>query len=68
MGGGTGTGGAPVIAKAARDKGILTVGFVTTPFSFEGPSRMKRAEEGISELEKGKQLLAFIFFLFFFSL
>jgi cell division protein FtsZ len=52
MGGGTGTGAAPVIAKAARERGILTVGVVTKPFSFEGSRRMKSAEAGISELQK----------------
>lgn len=52
MGGGTGTGAAPVIAKAARDKGILTVGVVTKPFSFEGARRMRSADAGIEELEK----------------
>ncbi len=52
MGGGTGTGAAPVIAKAARDRGILTVGVVTKPFSFEGTRRMKAAEAGIAELQK----------------
>ncbi|AMK18786.1 MULTISPECIES: cell division protein FtsZ [Sphingobium] len=52
MGGGTGTGAAPVIAKAARDKGILTVGVVTKPFTFEGNRRMKSAESGIDELQK----------------
>ncbi|MES2159140.1 MAG: cell division protein FtsZ [Pseudomonadota bacterium] len=52
MGGGTGTGAAPVIAKAARDKGILTVGVVTKPFTFEGNRRMKSAEAGIDELQK----------------
>ena len=52
MGGGTGTGAAPVIAKAARDKGILTVGVVTKPFTFEGNRRMKSAEAGIEELQK----------------
>jgi cell division protein FtsZ len=52
MGGGTGTGAAPVIAKAARDRGILTVGVVTKPFSFEGSRRMKAAEAGIVELQK----------------
>ncbi|HEX8526951.1 cell division protein FtsZ [Allosphingosinicella sp.] len=51
MGGGTGTGAAPVIAKAARDKGILTVGVVTKPFSFEGSRRMRSAEAGITELQ-----------------
>src|SRR5688572_7413912 len=52
MGGGTGTGAAPVIAKAARDKGILTVGVVTKPFAFEGSRRMRSAESGIDELQK----------------
>ncbi|TZG27722.1 cell division protein FtsZ [Sphingomonas montanisoli] len=52
MGGGTGTGAAPVIAKLARDKGILTVGVVTKPFSFEGSRRMKAADAGIEELQK----------------
>ena len=52
MGGGTGTGAAPVIAKAARDMGILTVGVVTKPFAFEGNRRAKSAEGGIEELQK----------------
>ncbi|MBU6207844.1 MAG: cell division protein FtsZ, partial [Alphaproteobacteria bacterium] len=52
MGGGTGTGAAPVIAKLARDRGILTVGVVTKPFSFEGSRRMKSAEAGIIDLQK----------------
>jgi cell division protein FtsZ len=52
MGGGTGTGAAPVIAKAARDMGILTVGVVTKPFAFEGNRRAKSAETGIEELQK----------------
>jgi cell division protein FtsZ len=52
MGGGTGTGAAPVIAKAAREMGILTVGVVTKPFHFEGQRRMRTAESGISELHK----------------
>ncbi len=52
MGGGTGTGAAPVIAKAARERGILTVGVVTKPFSFEGARRMRAAEAGIEELQK----------------
>ena len=51
MGGGTGTGGAPIIAKICKDLGILTVGIVTTPFGFEGPRRQKQAEEGINELK-----------------
>jgi cell division protein FtsZ len=52
MGGGTGTGAAPVIAKTARDMNILTVGVVTKPFHFEGQRRMRTAEAGISELHK----------------
>ncbi|HWU04782.1 MAG TPA: cell division protein FtsZ [Novosphingobium sp.] len=52
MGGGTGTGAAPVIAKAAREKGVLTVGVVTKPFLFEGTRRMRSAESGIEELQK----------------
>ncbi|MEG3179459.1 cell division protein FtsZ [Sphingomonas sp. LT1P40] len=52
MGGGTGTGAAPVIAKAARDMGILTVGVVTKPFAFEGKKRAQAAEAGIEELQK----------------
>ena len=52
MGGGTGTGAAPVIAKTARDMGILTVGVVTKPFHFEGQRRMRTAESGIAELHK----------------
>ena len=50
MGGGTGTGAAPVIARAARDAGILTVAIVTKPFTFEGNRRMRLAEEGIERL------------------
>jgi cell division protein FtsZ len=52
MGGGTGTGAAPVIARAARESGILTVGVVTKPFHFEGTHRMRVAEAGIAELQK----------------
>ncbi len=52
MGGGTGTGAAPVVAKAAREKGVLTVGVVTKPFLFEGTRRMRSAEAGIEELQK----------------
>ncbi len=51
MGGGTGTGGAPIIAKICRDLGILTVGIVTTPFGFEGPRRLKQAEDGIRQMQ-----------------
>ncbi len=52
MGGGTGTGAAPVISQIARDLGVLTVGIVTLPFSFEGPKRMNRALEGMAEMKK----------------
>ena len=52
MGGGTGTGAAPIIAQAARELGVLTVGVVTKPFQFEGAKRMKQAEEGIEALQK----------------
>lgn len=52
MGGGTGTGAAPVIARMARERGILTVGVVTKPFDFEGPKRRKSAEQGIEELQQ----------------
>lgn len=52
MGGGTGTGAAPIIAKSAKEVGILTVGVVTKPFHFEGKTRTKIAEEGICELQK----------------
>ena len=51
MGGGTGTGGAPIIAKICKDLGILTVGIVTTPFSYEGKKRIAQAEEGINKLK-----------------
>ena len=51
MGGGTGTGGAPVVAEIAREQGILTVGVVTKPFGFEGRRRMQQAEKGIEELQ-----------------
>ena len=52
MGGGTGTGAAPIVAELARQKGILTVGVVTKPFQFEGNTRMKQADEGILALQK----------------
>src|SRR6201747_399415 len=52
MGGGTGTGAAPIIAKCARERGILTVGVVTKPFHFEGRHRMRPADAGISELQR----------------
>ncbi|MDF3605599.1 cell division protein FtsZ [Paracoccus sp. DMF-8] len=52
MGGGTGTGAAPIIAQAAREMGILTVGVVTKPFQFEGSKRMRQADEGLEALQK----------------
>jgi cell division protein FtsZ len=52
MGGGTGTGGAPIIAKICKDMGILTVGIVTTPFAYEGKKRIAQAEAGISQLKE----------------
>ena len=60
MGGGTGTGAAPVIAKVARDLGILTVGVVTKPFHFEGQRRMRIADGGITELQKSVDTLLII--------
>ena len=60
MGGGTGTGAAPVVAQAARNKGILTVGVVTKPFHFEGARRMRLAEQGIQELQKSVDTLIVI--------
>lgn len=60
MGGGTGTGAAPVIAKAARELDILTVGIVTTPFSFEGKKRKGHAEEGIEQLKRSVDCLLVI--------
>ena len=52
MGGGTGTGASPVISQISRELGVLTVGIVTLPFSFEGPKRMNRALEGMAEMKK----------------
>ena len=52
MGGGTGTGAAPIIAQAARELGVLTVGVVTKPFQFEGSKRMRQADEGVESLQK----------------
>ncbi|MBN1560801.1 cell division protein FtsZ, partial [candidate division KSB1 bacterium] len=52
MGGGTGTGASPVVAEVSKDIGALTVGIVTTPFKFEGPKRMERAEKGISQFKQ----------------
>src|SRR5271169_4240848 len=60
MGGGTGTGAAPVIARAARELGILTVGVVTKPFHFEGGRRMRVAEQGITDLQKAVDTLIII--------
>ncbi len=60
MGGGTGTGAAPVIARAAREQGILTVGVVTKPFHFEGQRRMRLAEHGIQELQQSVDTLIVI--------
>jgi cell division protein FtsZ len=60
MGGGTGTGAAPVIARAAREMGILTVGVVTKPFQFEGVRRMRTAEAGVSELQQSVDTLIVI--------
>ncbi|WP_288584660.1 cell division protein FtsZ [uncultured Methylobacterium sp.] len=60
MGGGTGTGAAPVIARTARDMGILTVGVVTKPFQFEGVRRMRTAESGINELQQAVDTLIVI--------
>ena len=52
MGGGTGTGAAPAVAQVSREQGVLTVGIITLPFSFEGPKRMNRALEGLAEMKK----------------
>src|SRR6056300_1753915 len=60
MGGGTGTGAAPVIAKAAKDMGILTIGIITSPFSFEGNIRARQAEEGIREMREATDSLIVI--------
>ena len=60
MGGGTGTGGAPIVAQIAKEMGILTVGVVTKPFKFEGPRRMRAAEVGINELKETVDSLVII--------
>ncbi len=60
LGGGTGTGGAPIVAKTAKEQGILTIGIVTKPFSFEGNHRMQIAEDGIAELKKSVDALIVI--------
>ena len=60
MGGGTGTGGAPIIAQIAKEMGILTVGVVTKPFAFEGPQRMRSAERGLENLKQSVDTLVII--------
>ena len=60
MGGGTGTGAAPVIAEVAREQGILTIGVVSKPFLFEGRQRMKNAEKGIAELKTNVDTLVVV--------
>lgn len=60
MGGGTGTGGAPIVAKICKEMGILTVGIVTTPFAYEGKKRMQQADEGIRELRQQVDTLLII--------
>lgn len=60
MGGGTGTGGAPEIARIAKELGILTVGIITTPFSFEGKRRMNQAQKGVEEFRKSVDTLVII--------
>ena len=60
MGGGTGTGGSPIVADVAREQGVLTVGVVTKPFGFEGARRMRQAEAGIEELRKKVDSLVII--------
>ena len=60
MGGGTGTGGAPIVAKIAKESGALTVGVVTKPFDFEGRVRLKNAEDGLEELRKSVDTLIVI--------
>lgn len=60
MGGGTGTGGAPIVAKICKEMGILTVGIVTTPFAYEGKKRMQQADEGIRQLRQQVDTLLII--------
>ncbi|MEL6678709.1 MAG: cell division protein FtsZ, partial [Pseudomonadota bacterium] len=60
MGGGTGTGAGPIIAQAAREMGILTVGVVTKPFQFEGAKRMRLADQGVEDLQKHVDTLIII--------
>jgi len=60
MGGGTGTGGAPIVAKTAREMGILTVGIVTSPFSFEGRRRIMQAQKGVEEMKESVDTLIVI--------
>ena len=59
MGGGTGTGAAPVVAKIAKDLGALTVGVVTRPFTFEGPKRGRAAAEGLKNLKENVEIIAY---------
>ena len=56
MGGGTGTGAAPVVAEVAKQSGALTIGIVTKPFSFEGKRRMRQAEDGIRDKSRSRGL------------
>ena len=58
MGGGTGTGGTPIIAKICKDLGILTVGIVTTPFAYEGKKRQQQAEDGGGRRQRGERQAA----------
>ncbi|MFM8487871.1 MAG: cell division protein FtsZ, partial [Bacteroidota bacterium] len=60
MGGGTGTGAAPIIAKASQELGILTVGIVTLPFTFEGKTRVENGKDGLEELRKNVDCLVVI--------
>ena len=60
MGGGTGTGGAPILAKICKDLGILTVGIITTPFAYEGKKRLAQADEGIAKLKENVDTLLII--------
>ncbi len=60
MGGGTGNGAAPIVAKIAKDQGALTVGVVTKPFSFEGPRRVKYADQGVAQLKENVDTLIVI--------
>ena len=68
MGGGTGTGASHVIAKAARELNILTVGVTTLPFSYEGPKRMRSAVMGLEQFKKLDGFISQIFFILSFQL